>query len=298
MEKKILFAHIIATLCGLIWGSTFIVSKELTEFMSPIQIMCFRLLLAAVIFWLIRPVWSFDKRMEPIIFIMSLFGCTLYFYLETTALTLTYSSNVSILTSTTALMSLVMMWVLKKEKVRKKHVIGFITAFLGIVLVISNGVALNLEPLGDCLALLTALSWAIYGLFILKYGGELDTIILARKLVVYSFFTFLVLAAIEGRPLDVENLLSFTGIGGILFLGIFGSCFCSLVWVYCVKTLGVITSNVYHYLMPVVTLVLAAVVLHENITLMAVLGVVLTIIGMTISNWERKKPSDTVVSDE
>jgi len=298
MDKRIILAHILATLCGLIWGSTFIVTKELTEFMSPVQIMCFRLLLAAIIFWLIRPVWSFDKRMEPIVFVMSLFGCTFYFYLETTALTLTYSSNVSILTSTTALMSLVLMWVLKKEKVRKKHVIGFIMAFLGIVMVISNGVALNLEPLGDCLALLTALSWAIYGLFIQKYGGKLDTIILARKLVVYGFFTFMILAAIEGRPLDVDNLFSITGIGGILFLGILGSCFCLIVWVHCVKTLGVITSNVYHYLMPVVTLVLAAVILHENITLLAVLGVALTILGMTISNWEWKKPSDTVVSDE
>ncbi len=297
MEKKILFAHILAILCGLIWGSTFIVSKELTGFMSPIQIMCFRLLLASIIFWLVRPVWSFDKRLEPIIFIMSLFGCTFYFYLETTALTLTYSSNVSILTSTTALMSLILMWVLKKEKVRKKHIIGFVMAFLGIVMIISNGVALHLEPLGDCLALITALSWAIYGLFILKYGGKLDTVILARKLVVYSFFTFMVLAAIEGRPLDVEKF-SFSGIGGILFLGLLGSCFCEIVWVHCVKTLGVITSNVYHYLMPIVTLILAAVILHENITLLAVFGVALTVLGMTISNFEWKKPSDTAVPDE
>lgn len=285
MERDLALAHISALVVVAVWGTTFVVSKDLMAFMSPLQLMCIRFFLAFVALWIVYPKWNFNWRNEIIFIPMALFGNTIYFLAENTALTITYSSNVAILASTTSLMSLALMWVLRKEPVRKSQTIGFVIAFTGVILVILNGaVILHLEPLGDLLVLGAALSWAIYGLFLKKYSDRFDNFLISRKVMFYGFLSVIPLVLIEGRPFDTGSFFTVTSILEILFLAILGSCVCYIFWNNCIKKLGVVTTNSYLYIMPLVTMIAGSIMFNETITIMAITGTALVIIGLAISN--------------
>lgn len=93
------------------------------------------------------------------------------------ALTMTNAANVSIPVSTTPIMTAVALSLLPGgERPIKNQIIGFGVAFAGVVLVVFNGKgSFELSIGGDMLALLSALSWVVYGIMLRKWGGKYES---------------------------------------------------------------------------------------------------------------------------
>ena len=62
-----------------------------------------------------------------------------------------------------------------------------------------------------------------------------------------------------------------------------------VTWNYAVARLGVMKSSVYIYLIPVITIICSAIILNEKITIGAVLGCLLTMAGLFLSEKKSKK---------
>lgn len=278
-------AELGAAFCVLVWGITFIFSKNLMNYYTPTQLMSMRFLIACAILWIIRPKWQFDIRTEWVFILMAVFGNVIYFLTENMALTYTYTSEVCILTSTTSMMSLALMHFVFKDKVGRIQVFGFVVALVGVILVAFNGaVVLNLDPVGDVLALTSALSWATYCVLLRVFNKDIDGVILTRKMMFYGFLMAIPLILIEGHEFDPTYLLEPYNMFGLLFLGVLGSCVCFMLWNHSVKALGVIKTNIFIYAMPMVTLIAGHIAFDEIITVMAVIGMVLVISGMLMAN--------------
>ena len=278
-------AEIGAAVCVIIWGVTFIYSKELMAFLSPLQLMGARFLIAFIVLAAIHPKWSFDLRTEWVFVLMALFGNLIYYITENMALTYTYTSEVCILTSTTSMMSLILMHVVFKDHISRMQTGGFMLSLVGVILVAFNGaVVLNLDPMGDALALMSAFSWALYGIMLRLYNKNTDGMVLTRKMMFYGFLMTVPLIAIEGHSFDASFLLEPNSIFGMFFLGVLGSCLCFILWNRSVRELGVVKSNIFIYAMPVVTLIAGHIAFDESITLMAVVGTVMVITGMLMAN--------------
>jgi drug/metabolite transporter (DMT)-like permease len=128
--------HLMALICVLVWGSSFVVSKGLMFFLQPVQLMLLRFLLAYCALWIIHPKWYFKWKEEWRFLLMALFSNTIYFLAENTALTLTQTTNVSILVSTTPLVTALLLPLLYKEETPTgKQAAGFAVSFIGVVLV-------------------------------------------------------------------------------------------------------------------------------------------------------------------
>ena len=278
-------AEIGAVVCVIVWGLTFIYSKDLMSFLSPLQLMGMRFLIAFIVLSALCPKWSFDIRKEWVFVLMALFGNLLYFITENMALTYTYTSEVCILTSTTSMMSLVLMHLVFKDRIGGLQGIGFLVALIGVILVAFNGVVvMNLDPIGDALALTAAFSWAVYCLLLRMYGKDTDGMVIARKMMFYGLLMSLPLMLIEGHSFDPGQLFEFRSLFGLLFLGVLGSGLCFVLWNRSVKEMGVVKSNIFIYAMPVVTLIAGHVAFDEQITLMAIAGIALVIMGMVMAN--------------
>ena len=274
-----------AIVCVIVWGLTFLFSKHLMDYLTPVQLMTMRCLIAFAILWAVRPVWSFDIRTEWVFVLMAVFGNVLYFTTENLALTHTYTSEVCILTSMTSMMSLVLMHLVFRDPVGRGQTVGFIISLIGVALVAFNGsVVLDLDPVGDVLALASALSWAVYGVLLRRFGDGFDIVVLTRKMMFYGFLMGVMLILVEGEPFDPAYLVEPLNLVSLLFLGGLGSCMCFILWNRSVRTLGVIRSNVFLYAMPVVTLFAGHAVFGETITPMAVAGMVLVVSGMLMAN--------------
>ena len=275
-----------------VWGSTFISSKKLLGLYSPAQIMLTRFLLAYCALWLLRPrrlplTW---KR-ELGFLLLGLFGCSLYFYTENTALTYTLASNVSIIVAAAPILTAVLAHFAGEERFRRGTLWGVLVAFTGLVLVVCNGTfVLRLNPRGDFLALGAAACWAVYSVLMRKLGQELDPILVTRRTLFWGILTALPLVLLEGKNYPAAPLLTPAVAGNFLFLGLIGSGLCYVLWNKAFQLLGVVATNNFIYLNPFITIVAARLFLDEPISPLALLGAVLITVGVVVSQREPKLP--------
>lgn len=280
--------HLLALFTIVVWGTTFISTKVLLRTFSPVEIMFSRFLIGFVLLLLFspKPLRLQSKRQEWLFVGAGLSGITLYCLLENIALTLSSASNVSIVVTIapffTALLS---GWVLKAEKPRPQFYVGFAAAITGVVLISYNGSsALQLNPLGDLLALLAAMTWAVYSILTRKIGqlGH-STIQTTRHIFFYGLLFMLPTLFFMDFPAMLKGFTNPVNLGNILFLGAGASALCFVTWNTAMKILGAIKTSVYIYLVPVVTVATSVLVLHEPLTPVLILGAALTLVGLWLS---------------
>lgn len=286
--KERIGSHLLAILTIIVWGTTFIATKLLLDSYSPIQIMVMRFTLAYAVLFLLKPKPLFVSFRDEIrFFLLGLFGCTLYFLTENSALEYTYAANVSIILSAAPILTALLahLFLKGKERVGRNNVIGFLVAFAGIVMVVFNGtVVLQLNPLGDLLSLGSALCWAIYSILLGSLLERYDSIRVTRRLILWGLLTSLPVAIAEGSPFSLAPLADGTLLFCILFLGVLGSGVCYVTWNMATRHLGIVITNNYIYVSPFITMLTAAIVLHEQVTLMGVIGAALIICGVVFSD--------------
>lgn len=279
-----------ALICVSVWGSTVVVSKGLLLSLSPVQLMFLRFVFAYGAMWFICPKWFFRWREEWRFLVLALFSNTLYYLAENTALTLTQTTNVSILVSTAPIFTAVILACLhKEERLTRRQILGFGVAFSGVILVVFDGDgALKLNFLGDLLALGAAVSWAVYGIFLRRWSDQYDTALITRKLMFYGTLTTLPLVMAEVAPVDLAAVFTLKNVAKLLYLSLIGNAACYLLWGNAVKTIGVLSANLYIYMVPIVTLLVSAVALGESVSLSGLVGIALVILGMILGTLSEK----------
>lgn len=83
--------------------------------------------------------------------------------------------------------------------------------------------------------------------------------------------------------MDLSGFSSLPYLINICFLGVGASALCYVTWNYAVSTLGAVKTSVYIYLIPIITIIISALVLQEKITRVALLGVLLILCGLYVS---------------
>lgn len=195
LRSKETWFHLIAILTVSIWGSTFIATKTLINHgLTPVEIFTYRFSLAYLCLLAIchRKFLANSWRDEGFFLLAGLTGGSLYFISENSALEITMASNVSLIVCTTPVLTALLSNLFFREKLRKGFVFGSLIALSGVSLVVFNGsVLLKLNPLGDCLTLLAALSWALYSLILRRMGNRYSTLFITRKVFFYGLLTML-----------------------------------------------------------------------------------------------------------
>ncbi|QNL45742.1 DMT family transporter [Oscillibacter hominis] len=295
MDKRKLTAHLLAIITVTVWATTFIASKKLLGIFSPLQILFMRFILAYIALWIIRPRrLKLSKKEELCFLLMGVFGGTLYFFTENTALLYTLAANVSIIVATAPILTaLLAHFCTRDEKLRSSSVWGFFIAITGVVLVVYNGAfVLKVNPIGDLLSLCAAISWAVYSMLLKRFASKYDSFLVTRRTMLWGILTALPLILIEGKPLTLSALKEPTPLFCLLFLGLVGSAACYVFWATAVERLGVVKTNSYIYLVPFITIVAAALLLKEPISFAAILGAGLITAGVVVAQ-RRPKPEPT-----
>ena len=242
--------HILAFLTVFVWGITFVSTKVLLTVVTPIEILFLRFMLGFLALCVIhhRVTPFMGARVEALFALAGATGVTLYFLMENIALTMTSASNVGVIVAIAPLfIALIATFVTREERVGVKFFAGFVMAISGIALISFTGAAAGDAGLAGCLlAVLAALAWAVYstiGKRIAKLG--LSTVATTKRT--------------------------------------FASATCYVMWNKAASIVGVVSVSAYLYLTPVVTVVASVIVLAEPLTWQIVLGVMLTVTGLVLS---------------
>jgi drug/metabolite transporter (DMT)-like permease len=207
-----------------------------------------------------------------------------YFIFENTALQYTFTTNVGLIDSTVPLITGVLSAIIYKTGFfNVKSVIGIIISYTGVFIIITNGSSLSgIKPLGDLLVLVSVFMFAFYTLLMQRINSKYHIIQLTRKVFIYALFVLLVMLFITGDGIRLSSFGARTVIG-ICFLGIIASGCAFLMWNKSIKIIGSVRTNLYIYLVPVITTVLSIIVLGEKVTLLKVGGTIMILAGLFLS---------------
>lgn len=292
MNKKFsskFWIHFLAAVVVLIWGCTFINSKLLLNHgMEAHEIYALRFLFAYVCILFISPrkLWSVSWQDELRMFVLGITGGTLYFITENEAVRIGYVNNVSFIVCTAPMVTTLLALIFIKEvKATRNLVVGTILATLGVGFVIFNGhFVLNLNPLGDMLALCACLCWAIYSILLKNVSEKYSAVFITRKVFFYGLVTVLPVFIISPWHFSLNSFMRPVVWGNLLFLGFVASFMCFVLWSWVSKQLGALVASNYIYLNPISTVVFSAIFLGETMTPMAFIGSSMILFGVYLSN--------------
>jgi drug/metabolite transporter (DMT)-like permease len=293
-NKKITAGHIAAFGTILIWGTTYISTKVLLESFSPLAILFIRFVIGYITLLIFypHPMRTKNRKEEALFAAAGLSGVTLYFLFENIALTFTLASNVGIIISIAPLLTAVLAhFLLHGERLQPRFFAGFVIAIVGIGIISLNGsFVLKLNPLGDILATLAAVVWAVYSVLMRKISAlGYHTILCTRRAFFYGLIFMVPALFLFEFRMEYGALTDPTNLLNILFLGLGASALCFVTWNWAVGVLGAVKTSFYIYIVPVITIVSAALILKERITPIAYGGAILTLAGLFISERKGKR---------
>lgn len=267
MKNKTMIGHILAFVCIMIWGSTFVSSKILLDSFTPIELLFIRFLIGFLTLCILSPkILKLENRKDEIWYILSgLTGVFLYYFIESTALVYTYATNVGVIIS----------------------IAPFFTSILAYLCFKDEPFKMNF---GDILTIVAAIMWAIYSV-VLKKVNELGhtSIQNTKRIFAWGLFFMTISLPILGFDVSMDEILIPLNLLNLLFLGVVACAGCFVIWNYSCSILGSVRTNQYVYLNPIATIIFSVIILHEKITPCIVLGTILTLSGLIISEYKKKE---------
>lgn len=291
MDRRTL-GHLAALFTIVNWGTTFIATKVLLRSFTPVEILVFRFMLGIVVLFAACPrlLRVRDRRQELVFAAAGLTGVCLYYLMENVALTYTTAANVGVIVTAAPLFTALIVWKTGggEGAPSGKFFLGFVTAMAGICLISFPSISsVSLDWRGDLLALGAAAVWGVYSRLvkvIASYGYPiLQT---TRRTFLYGMIFMLPAALLMDFHWDLARLAQPVNALTMLYLGIGACALCFVTWGVAVDCLGAVKTSIYIYLSPVITLVCSAAVLNERMTPASLVGAVLTLGGLVLSQWD------------
>ncbi len=270
-----------------IWAGNTVITKMSAGAIFPAEIGFYRWLLAAILFtpFMLKPVIAHWPQIRPNlgkIFVLGVLGMAVYQSLAYFAAALTSATNMGIILSLMPLMSLAMAMVSLGQRLTAGALAGAVLSFAGVLVVVSSGsLGALLEHgvnMGDAMMLVATLAYAIYSTLLKKWQLRLPPLVLLYLQVLVAvlvLFPLFVASPKVGPTLQNIPL--------VLYACLLASMLAPLAWMQAVVRLGPSRTTLFFNLLPLITALIAAVVLHEQLAMYHLVGGVLTLGGVVLS---------------
>ncbi len=283
--------HVVALLVMAMWGGSFISTKILLHAgFLPTQIFVLRFVLAYVVLLIIchKKLLSDSLWDELRLLICGISAGSMYFIVENMALEYSFASNVSLIICMNPLLTMIVAGMLySSERLNRRQIFGSLVAFSGMILVVLNGrFVLKLSPIGDLFALCAALSWMGYSLVVRPLMDRYNSFFITRKILFYGIVTGLPIFFWFSPDVPWKAFCNPVVLGNFLFLAVIASLLCYVLWNKVMHQIGTVLATNYAYMNPLFTIIIAAIVLHERLTVVAVIGTVLILFGMILAEYK------------
>ena len=291
-SRSNLLYHLVAFITVAIWGTTFVSTKVLMlNELSPAHIFTLRFCIAYVLMLcfnhkrLFAQSWQDEVKMA----LLGITGGSLYFMCENEAMNYTTTTNTSLIVCSCPLFATLLVRLVYRQtsRINALQLAGSLLAFAGMVIVVLNGrFVLHLSPIGDALAFMACISWAVYSLLMKSVAIKYSAAFITRKVFFYGMVTILPYYLFESEMPSLNVLARPQVIGNLLFLGCLASMVCFLTWNWCIARLGAVKATNWVYFNPITTMLFASWVLGETITPYFLMGAACILVGMYVT--ERK----------
>ena len=288
----------LAVLATFIWSGNFIVAKAVNQQIPPISLNFYRWLTASLVLlpfaWrLFRAQWKTVVQRWPYFFWISLTGISLFNTFVYAGAHYTSAINLALIgTTSSPILSILLARIFLHERIGLLKMAGLLICISGVLFLLSKGKWENLQRLhfstGDLWVLAAAFCFSIYNTMVKKKPATVSP--LNFLFTVFSLGTLMLVPAwlweIRQYPpvaWDYRLLLE------ILYLGLGASVICFFIWNIAISKLGAGRTALFGNLIPIFSSIGAALLLHEEFTLVHVTSMTLVFIGIILANWRLRQ---------
>ena len=276
----------------LAWGASFVATKVALRYISPVTVVWLRFGMGVIILGaavLLRGQFALPRRQNLLYFaLLGFLGITFHQSLQSTGLLTAQATTTSWIVATTPVFMALLGWAVLRERLSRLQALGILLAAIGVLIVVSQGdlsalLSGHFGTFGDFLIMISALNWAIFST-LSRRGLQEHPATRMMFYVMTSGWLFTSLLFFGGPGVSEIGQLKWDGWLGVVFLGVFCSGLAYIFWYDALQSLPVAQTGSFLYLEPLVTVVVAALVLGEPLLLASLFGGGIILLGVWLVN--------------
>jgi drug/metabolite transporter (DMT)-like permease len=271
---------------ALMWASTFSLFKIAWREIDPVAFTSLRF--AAMVLFSVAVLMLSKSRVRPRradlpgLIASGLTGYFLYQMGFMLGLDRTTALASAILISTHPIFSVIVVWLVRKDKPRALEVVGVVMGFIGVAVFLRAWDAFAAARLGDLFSLGAAAAFGTYGVVTQPLSKRFPP----RELMAYGLGLGGLLITLVGFPAMIDQDWNGVTLGTwvILIYAIIGPVYLAyLLWNWAIRQRGIPRTVIYGFLVPVLGGAIAVLLLDERLTSERVIGALIVIGGLVIT---------------
>jgi drug/metabolite transporter (DMT)-like permease len=248
---------------------------------------------------LVNTLRTINFRQIARIMLEAFFGMFLFRFLLLNGVARTTALEAGILTGATPAITAFLAWMILRETVGFRAVLGILATVLGGLLVqgiATNGAGLNaVHIIGNLLVVGAAASESMFNILcrssVVKKaaaGTPLDPLVQTTLVTMFALLFCLIPAAFE-QPFVRLSQIGLVEWSALIWYGVFVTALAYLCWYAGIKRSGAFTAAAFSGLMPLTSMVLSTLLLRESADLFQWLGGACVITGMVLIGIRKEK---------
>jgi drug/metabolite transporter (DMT)-like permease len=278
---------------ALIWGASFLFIKLAVRDMSPEVLLLFRsatgfVALAIILRVIGRPLFSSGWRTRVFSFaFMAVTNAVVPWIAIAWGEERISSGLASVLNSTTTLWTAVLIyWIMPSERPSLVNYVGVVIGFAGVVVLVYPDIAahgITGSVLGALAVVVASLSYSINALYQRRKMRDVSVFEISLGQLAASVLFAIPIAA----PTLTQLHLNWVSLAAVLALGAGGTGVAYLLYYYVMNSLGAVRAAGVTFLVPITAVFWGVVLLHETLSLTVLIGMVVILAGIVLTNLRR-----------
>lgn len=294
MRSKTMYLYIAALVPMIIWGFSFVGMKIMYEVYQPFTTVFLRLCISSLLMWLIASLMRISEKIKPkdrILFVLlTFFEPFCYFIGESYGVLYTPATLASVIIATIPVVTPLAAWLVLREKITWKAILGIVISFLGVVIMSINKDLTFSAPLKGILLLFFAVFSGVgYGIIVRKLAHSYSPITIVKIQNSFGALLFLPLVFTVESGSFLYVVPSTKIIITLVLLAVFASTITFILFTMAVRGLGISKANIFTNTIPVFTAIFAFILVGETFSVQKILGMVIVIAGLFLSQLKSRK---------
>lgn len=291
-ERKAYLA--LAVVC-IVWGVSWVGTKEAVRFMPAFQMVGVRQAIAGaayVLFFMIRGSKFPTKKQWLMIFFLSVINFMISNGFATWGVKLTSAGLGAIIGAIFPLWLVLIIAMRGRTRIPLLAWIGILVGFTGVCIVFYEHLhhLFNYSFLGGIiLGLVASLAWAFGTIYTRDFALDYNPYYSIGWQMLISGIALNIIVSATGDVIPLREITLYTW-GVILFLVIFSSVIAFLAYLYALQRLPTGLVSVYAYINPIVAVLTGSLFVGEPLTFLIVVGSLVTLTGVYIVNKALHRP--------
>lgn len=288
-------AYIGLIIVFILWGSLYVVSSVVLQYMPTFAVMFCRFVIAFAALWVIVKVkgrkWKngvnaqgkktkMDRAGWRYVILLGVFGYAISVGVQLLGTKYAGSSMASLINALNPVTISLMAVPLLGEKLTGNKIIGILLAVFGVYLILGTGGTVNIP--GVLLSVASVLGWSLISVLTRKGLSEYEPLVITRNAIGVAAVLEFVFALIEHQVTQETITFNAAVLFGLLFLGILCTGVAYILWNEGLAELPASNCSALYPIQPLTSVAMGVLFFHEVVGLNFAAGSACIIVGVLI----------------